>query len=93
MDRKIEHSFPLVSIDNIVYSENNAIVSITVRAPGKIEFVLIRAGMDQQTIYSEERARGMAEISLDLSSIVPGFYHMIMYNDERVAHFQELEWD
>ena len=91
IDRDIKHAFPLGSIDNINYTGNIAIVSVTVRAAGSIKFSLIKHGQDPQVIYTQYHNIGSSNISIDLSNVATGLHYMIMYNENRVAHFQELE--
>ncbi len=90
IDNDIKHAFPLGSIDNINYSGNTATVSMTVRAEGVIEFTVIGPGKEPLVIYSQSHNTGMADITLELDDIDAGFSHVIMYNDKRVAHFQDL---
>jgi hypothetical protein len=86
----IKRPFALSSIDNIDYSGSTATFSITVRKEGNIEFSLIQQGKEAVVLYNNDLSRGMHEVSIDLSDVGPGFYHVIMYNDKRVAHFQEI---
>ncbi len=86
----IKHGFPLGSIDNIDYSGSTATFSITVRKQGNIEFSLIQRGTEAVVLYNNDLTPGMHEVSIDLADVAPGFYHVIMYNDKKVAHFQEI---
>ena len=72
------------------YEKNSVRVSLYVRHVGLIELRLIKPGGDPQIIYSVRHDPGLHIVDLDLIDIAPGLYHLIMYNDDRVAHFQEL---
>ena len=90
---EITHAFPLGSIDHIDLSGKTVTASITLRQKGNIEFRLAAADLPQEVVYSENLSAGQRDVTIDLSDYERGFYYLTMYNDNRVAHFQEVNLD
>ena len=64
-------------------------VNIQVRSAGEIEFQLLQAG-ESQTVFTKTMQAGKSDLSFVCAGVAPGFYHLVMLNEGRVAHYQEV---
>ena len=86
---EVTHAFPLGSIDNITHGPQSLTTDVTVRQKGRVQFIVQGQNISVE-LYSADMEYGQSSINLDISELPEGFYHILMYNDDRLAHFQEL---
>ena len=82
-------ALPLGWINHARLEDDNLNINFNVREEGNIEFKLSGKGREQQ-LYQANSQPGLSTVDIDLSDVMSGFYFLIMYNDGRVSHFQEI---
>jgi hypothetical protein len=90
IESNIKHTFPLGSIDHVQRGVSHFRIDFTVRSKGTINFIFLKDG-NKIPLHNETFEKGAASVQIETGNIHPGFYYLVMYNDSRVAHFQEYE--
>ena len=89
-ERDIKHAFPLGTIDHVQRSGSMATIDFTVRSSGNVTLALERDGIRVKTLSQSQKSNGLTSVEIQSAGVAPGFYYLVLYNNDRVAHFQEF---
>jgi len=87
-----ETELPYGSIHNVALNHGTAHVIFSIKQSGNVQLYVAKPVQERLIpVYSGETDAGNHEVDVDLSSLGNDDYYVLLFYDEKLAHFQELD--